>query len=420
MKYRCYLLGIAIAPLTLVAAVCVSGTRQRSPSGPWIAEVVNTSDQPVNGVAVRAAVTDAAGHDFGVMTAFTCPTTIGAHGKAAAELFFATTPENAVVLPLQARVEPLPLTDQIGPLGGFGLVARVVARNADARFALVEVRNDSDQSQAGVQVCATISDPDGHVLEVGYARLFPTVLRPAASATVPIFFNTMPEGVIALFPSTGAPTSGSLILDASQLSWDTTRITGQGSLRVLHAAGQIRNTSGQDLQNMRVVVSLDGAPGVRVESTVGCAPDGGLVAFGGTAPVTVAIPVPDRIADPHIATIGIEAAPATDLGRLRVEDVDYRTYAVNADGLQTIAVSAAVVNDSSSWLIAEACATLRGAGGKVVGAAPFVAGNGNQALAPGERRTASGFTVVLRPVASADVAAPAMRTSQPIPIPGGS
>ena len=131
---------LAVLPL-LVAATCVTQTAQRGPEGPWVADVVNTGNQPVNGVSVAARVVDATGRELGVYSAFACPHVIEPGARGTAEIF-AAWDSSETILPVHADFIP---AGSDGPVAftSAAVTARVMEQHPERRFAIVEIRNDS-------------------------------------------------------------------------------------------------------------------------------------------------------------------------------------------------------------------------------------------------------------------------------------
>ena len=335
-------IAVLMLPLVLLAATCVTSITQRGPGGPWIAVVTNTSDQPINGVAVRARITDSAGRDFGIATAFTCPSTVPAHGSAVGEIFFPDYVRGDIALPLHAEFERVPLTQQFGFAGPATLTARVLDTDRGAGFAVVEVRNGGATPVHDAQICAVLRGPDGVPLEVAYTALFPTQLRPGDLQTLALVFHSMPEGSMDLYPiGSDVCCPGTLLLDPTQVHVETKRITGTGGNRRLNIAASLTNTTGQDITRVRIMAAVAGAPQTRTEASVACGSS--VIGLRAAAPVTVSIPVPEGVIDAEVDILGVEAEPASSQLALPVSDVSFSSFAF-IEGTMAVRVTATVRN----------------------------------------------------------------------------
>ena len=379
---------LAVLPL-LVAATCVTQTAQRGPEGPWVADVVNTGDQPVNGVSVAARVVDATGRELGVYSAFACPHVIEPGARGTAEIFAAW--DTDTVLPLHADFIP---AGSDGPVAftSAAVTARVMEQHPERRFAIVEIRNDSTGAASFVDVCAVLRSADGRPLEVGSSRVFPAVLRPGQSTTVPIFFNAMPPGTIELFPWGAADVGTSSIeLPASEFKVAHSRIARGRDSDALVVSGELRNPSLIDLAQAHLVAYASTSPETRVDVPIGCL---GSVPFETTGAVSFAIPLARNSDGASLVIIGIEAGQASPSYAPPVVDVRFGRLPDQTDGLPTYAVHATVSNASGGWLhLSPSCATLRDAGGDVVGVAPLVPSSSSYSpIPPGQTFELEGVT----------------------------
>src|SRR4030042_4991353 len=68
------LLLLALSPLLLLGATCVTHVEQKGPTGPWIGEVTNTGSDPAIDVRVNGRILDSDGKNWGgIFRAETCP-----------------------------------------------------------------------------------------------------------------------------------------------------------------------------------------------------------------------------------------------------------------------------------------------------------------------------------------------------------
>jgi len=425
---RIRLVLMLIPALALLGATCVTSARQRGPMGPWVGEVVNTGDMPMREVMVTARVQDAAGRDFGIFTVPACPSALLPGQRGSFELFFPTDIALDVTPPLRAEFAPVTSGFAIeyplpSDMTGDGLAARSVGTYPDKRAAMAEVRNDSAVTFSQIKVCATIRTPGGTLAEVGSADLFPSALRPGETATVPVFFNTMPDGVIDVVArGVSGCCSAPLQFDRSEFVIETTRVVTIGGYRSLVVTGEMRNRAGQDLAGLRLAAYLTGSPVTRVSADLGC---GGTVGAGGAAVAEFAIPIDSSEAAPVPAIVGIEAWPWQTGYRIPVSGIASTPLAVPISGLDTVEVTASLHNSTSKWLYyVRACGTLRDRQGHVAGVGPMFQrpSPGYNAIAPippGGTVEVTGSTSVLGDVASTTVDAYGEPQDQgPINMPG--
>jgi len=388
MKWRVRLIALLLPAAVLLAATCVRETRQRGPAGPWVGEVVNYGSEPAPAAYVSATIFDATGMRLGEYQAFTCPGTIPAGGRGTFELFAPGGP--SIALPLRAEFAPIVVQGGSRGETGEGLVTRLVSSNPAKRAAIVEVRNDSTQALGYMEVCGNLRDSAGELLEVGSAQLFPTVLRPGESQTLPIFFNSMPPGDFEFFAQ-GYCCSSSVVLDPSEFQVSSSRITTGPAGRSLVVAGELRNRSGQDLSQLRLLAYVEGAPETRVTAALGC---NGTVGYGETAAATFAIPLDQGQTQPKLVIAGIEGDAVSSKYSVPVSNVKMASLPDQPDGLGTVAVGATLRNSTSKWLAVEyECATVRDRDGNAIGVVPL--------LAPGEG--GYGYPPLIAPGATAEV-----------------
>ncbi|HYM14147.1 MAG TPA: FxLYD domain-containing protein [Dehalococcoidia bacterium] len=405
MMQRIRFIALPLTAAVLLAATCVTETRQRGAAGPWVGEVVNYGREPVSAANVAAEIFDATGAPLGRQYVSTCPRTIAAGGRGTFELF--TGIASGATLPLRAEFAPVVLPGGSGGETGEGLTARLVSADGAKRAAIVEVTNASPQTMGNLQVCGNLRGTAGALLEVGSAPLFPTVLRPGQSQTVPIFFNSIPPGDFEFFAQ-GQCCAPSVIFEPSQFNVSTSRITHGPTGRALVVAGELRNQSGQDLSWVRLVAYVDGAPATRVTAALGC---DGEVGFGQPAAATFAIPLDAAGSQPNLVIAGVEGTPAGSKYSVPASGVTMAPLPDQPDGLGTVAVSATLHNPTSQWVgVERACATVRDGGGNVVGVVPLLAHDGSAygyppLIAPGARVVVAGAGYVVGAAASADVRA---------------
>jgi hypothetical protein len=414
MRTRTRFVLLLVPALTLLGATCVTSTQQRDPAGPWVGEVVNNGPEPMDQVQVVAHIVDASGHDFGTQTAYTCPSNLLPGERGAFELFFQNYDGTSPTLPLHADISPVTLGNTVfypppGDTTGEGLTTQIVGTYPAKRVAVAEIRNESPDTYSHVEVCATLRTPGGALAEVGSARLFPSVLRPGATGTVTVFFNSMPEGHIDVNArgATGCCVSP-LLFDPAEFQVSATRVTHGVGGRMLVLAGEMRNRAGQDLRDLQLGAYAEGAPETRVIVDLGC---NGAVGTGDVAAAAFAIPLDSPASRPVPVVLGIEATSSSNaLYRVPASGVAIARLPDQSDGLGTVAVGAKLQNPTSKWLsFIRACATVRDRRGHAIGVAPLLAADSAfpylQWIAPGATVGVSGVAFVLDEAASAEVQA---------------
>lgn len=351
--------------VVLLASTCVTDVRQRGPGGPWTIDVLNNGDAPVTGF-VFATVFDATGRELAFGTVRTCPGIIPPHGVGAAEASLRRSFVPAPVHPFRATFRSVSGTVPTNRQTSDGLQTRVVEWHADQRFVMLDVTNASTMPLSEVTVCATLRGPNHELREVGNTPLFPTTLRPGETQSVPIYFNTVTTDNIEVFASGSLECCDTTRLDDSSFAAGTVSVLDTGLGRVLRVAGEVTNSSGQDLTGVRVVGYLDGAPETRIEGVVACGT--GVVGRSGKMPVMFDAPIPGNIARPRFIVSGIEGRVSEPLSPLPVANVILKPLGSLDDGIFVSGVQATISNPTASQVgIRGACTTLRDSTGAVVG-----------------------------------------------------
>ena len=431
MRARIRLFVLFATALPLLAATCVTSTHQRGPVGPWVGEVVNTGDLPMREVAVTARVTDAGGRTLDGFTVYTCPSFLMPGERAAFELFFPTDAYLDMTLPLRAEFSPAASGYPVDPnfpmpddSTGEGLVARSLGTYPDKRAALIEVRNQSTATFSQLKVCATLRTPSGTLAEVASADAFPSMLRPGETVTVPVFFNSMPDGVVeAIARGSTICCIAPLSFDSSEFEIQKTRVVTSGGERKLIVTGEMRNHAGQDIGWIRLGAYAEGSPVTRVTPELAC---GGKVRSGDSAAALFAIPLDGGVSSPVPVITGIEAtAYGTSRSALVVSAVAINKLAAPIDGLEAVTVTTTLQNPTSKWIYGTtACATIRDHEGGVVGVAPLLEPPAYgystiSTISPGGSTTVTGVIFVVAEAASATVAAYGdLQDQGPINMPG--
>ncbi len=194
------------APLLLTAATCVGAVRQAAPDGPWIGEVTNTGDQPVQGVAVPVEVYYDAGElalargDAGV-----CPSVLLPGERGAFEF---TTDDAAIPAsagpPFDAQFPPVARESAgYGTRRSEGLHAVEVERSEDGRTVTVDIVNNGQLTLRDVQACAVARNGDVSVASVAAGAVVTRrdPLAPGTKMTFRFEFSAAFDGRVHVFPS---------------------------------------------------------------------------------------------------------------------------------------------------------------------------------------------------------------------------
>ncbi|MEX2245696.1 MAG: FxLYD domain-containing protein [Dehalococcoidia bacterium] len=391
-------MALLIAPMLLIAATCVTDTRQRGPAGPWVGEVVNHGSEPMNVVRVEGSIVDATG--LVIDTAVpVCPATLLPGERGSFEIFA----PDGVTPPLRAEiisaVSGWPGDPQ---LIGDGLTMHVIDQDPVRRFALVELQNLSASTYQYVTVCGNLRSPSGALLEVGSADIYPAPMKPGETRTLPIFFNTMPAGTLEFF-ARGAPycCSGLVTLDPAIVRVNATRVVDTPNGRLLEAVGELDNRTGIDLGGVTLQAALRASPADRSSQTlIGCQ---GVVAAGERAPVSFSIPLPPAATAHDVDIVGVQAVTNTSaIYRPVVSDIR-RTAGE---------VSATLANPTSSWLATIGiCFNLLDHDGRIIGTVDDPQAHH---LAPYSTVRVSARVSAFGAVSSVDVTAYATTTTAPI------
>jgi hypothetical protein len=390
---------IALSPLLLLGATCVTSVEQRGPAGPWVGEVVNTSPDTAQYVTVWAEILDPTGNSVTSVSVLACPPTLLPGERGTFEILFPidmpSETQRRMALPLQARVQVI--SDSVPELhfSREGLSVRVLEKDEEHRLVLAEVRNDSPNTYNDVLICANLRTPTGKLAEVGKARLFPSVLQPGEARAVPISFNSLPQGVFEFYPDGGIYDGGEVILDPSLFHATATRVIDDPGDRRIQVVGEVNNSTGRDLNRVKLQAYIADSPVVRVEAKIGC---GGAVALGSTAPVAFTLPL-ETADHPSVVIAGIEGDEYRGLLSIPTRDVSKQPVR----GSQSVRVAATLVNQTDSWIeIDGICLNLRDRTGKLVGTLSPQQGG---ILGPGATMTVSGEVADLGGAASAEAIA---------------
>jgi len=404
---------LALSPLLLLGATCVTSVEQRGPEGPWVGEVVNTGPDPVNNVQVEAEILDAAGNQVNWLAASTCPSSLLPGERGTFELFLPTYAGRQLMLPLRAVVHPIPWSSTGPGLPSEGLSVRVLEKDTARRYVLAKVRNDSAHTYREVSVCGNLRTPAGGLAEVGSAVPFPPVLRPGETRIFPMFFNSMPPGDFEFFAQANRYCCGAeIVIDPALFRISATRIIDGPDGRQVRVVGEMDNPTGQDLSGVVLQAYVAGSPAARVEAPVGC---GSNIGFASTGPATFALSL-ERGADPSVVIAGIMGFGGwQDFYAIPVSKVSMHGVA----GSQSTRVSATLTNPTVDWIgVGGICLNLRDKDGDLVGTNSIGIFSTSQSglIEPGGSMVISGEVEGLERAESAEVIAYGQASTEPLPI----
>lgn len=365
---------MALPALALLAATCVGETRQRGPTGPWVGEVTNFDNVEARDVTVNAHLFDADGNELAHGIVPTCPYVLlpGEHGTF--EYFYDGFGAPSPKLPLSVRFA-VGYVRYGKDFKTDGLTVREIRRDVARRFALVELRNNSPMPYYAVEVCANLRSAGGVLMEVGHATPLPSTLQPGDTRTFPIFFNSMPDGVLDVHAG-GASGCCPIVkaLDPGLFHVTATKLIDDGERRVLRVVGEWHNPTGQALGSAVATAEIAGSPADRIDATnVGCGDEsvGGDVGPDGSAAAEFDISVDRSVPRPMTPVItGLQATEKSPMAPPTVE-VTANASSVTpttVDGETWLRVTATLRNSTDQWLhVGGECFNVRDGGGRLVG-----------------------------------------------------
>jgi hypothetical protein len=420
--------GVLLAPLLFMSAVCVTDVRQKGDTGPWVGEVTNYGSDTLSYGDVNSSVLDAGGNTVTYVQSQTCPTVLLPGASAAFELFIqpgTLAPSyvlNPPALPLRLADGPLVNLSPIPPdqlqyaRTQDGLATRVIRTDPTHRFALIEVRNIGPFSYQQLAVCVTIRGSRSALAAVGTALVTPDTLRQGEARTIPVFFNAMPEGDIQVFAE-GMRFAGSILTidPTTAVSISTRAIVNRADGPHLEIVGEIANTTGQDLSSFGLTAHLDDAWSERINGAVlGC---DGSMGRGDRTPFMISIPVESTRLNRRLSVEGISAYEG-GLYKLPVSSVLLGSVSKQPDGPDVRTVTATLTNDTSAWIeVTGVCFGVRDDRGTLVGSGYMAPDYPARFIAPGATLRVRGQAEQLRTSHSADVIAYGQPMLQPPPTP---
>jgi hypothetical protein len=367
---------LVLSPLLLLGATCVTKVEQKGPKGPWVGEVTNTGSDPEVDVRVEGWWVDSDGGDRrGMFRAETCPFDLLPGQKG----YFITDPiefsgDPTAFLPLKLTSVDT-FSCQSRPLTT-GLAFRVIDKSREHNSALVEMRNDSQNTYFDVNVCGLLLNRSGEVQEMAKSSPFPAAsFKPGGKVVFPITFSTPIDGPMQFAAKSVFETRQNVFLDSWHFDLSASRVVRTEQGRELQVVGEIRNDSTVDLDSARYEFYLKSSPTVRASGSVGSyaylgtlAEESrswgtGLIPAGQKAPVVFSLPLDEDDSThvefagvtAHVASVRASRIPATDVTSRRVES-------------DVVHVKATLTNPFNAPMEFFYCFELRGARGQLVGA----------------------------------------------------
>lgn len=415
-------------PLLLVSATCITDVRRHGATGPWVGEITNYGNDTIASVYVNGRIEDATRRTVTYVQAYACPSQLAPGERATFEVFpqdiYTPDGQPPPVAPFEFVPDPgiqgYPVDtqspgDPYSAFTGEGLTTKLVSKDPVRRFALVEMTNESPFTYQNIVVCANLRTPSGTLAEVGSTNFLPGMLRPGATKTFPIFFNSMPEGTVEFFPrGVNYCCASSVTLKAGTFSVTATRVVDNGT--ALRVVGEMRNDTGLDLVGATVSAHVDGSWADRIDQqTLAC---NGWVPDGAAAPVAFTLPLAPGTRSPTVAIEDIAAYQGGSIYAPPVTGVTAVGGPRSTSGLATKRVSATISNPTTAWIALEGvCLSLRDARGRLVGTAASIDNlpYNDRYLAPGAHLRVTADVEELDRSTTAEAAAYGQPTYPPAP-----
>jgi len=375
---------LALSPLLLLGATCVTHVEQKGPTGPWIGEVTNFGSDPEIDVRVNGRILDSDGKNWGgIFRAETCPFDLlpGQKGYFTAYLDSQGIPPS--VLENLPTPPPLALTSfdtySCGsrPLTT-GLAFRVIDIFPEHNSALVEMRNDSQNTYFDVDVCGLLLNRSREVQEIAKSSPFPAAsFKPGDTVVFPITFSAPIDGPMQFAAKSAFETYQNVFLDSWHFELSASRVVQTEQGRELQVVGEIRNDSKVDLDSAWYEFYLESSPTVRASGWVGSYgyrrpgqkrgdPRGtGFIPAGKKAPVVFSLPL-DEDDSAHVEFAGVTAHIASvNASRVAATNVSSEGWS----DPDLVHVTGTLTNPFDTDMDLFLCFELRGTRGQLVGSA---------------------------------------------------
>jgi len=368
------ILPLLLLPALFLGATCVTRVDQQGPTGPWIGEVVNTGDTLQPDVHVYGWFQDADGRWVGGLYAETCPFDLLPEQRG---YFFrpAADSQADLVLPFSLAEDESYSCQQHSLTTGMHL--RIISMSDDHKSALVEARNDSQNTYYDLGACGVSFAPSGEAEDVAKNPDLPTrILRPGDRVQFSLNFHSPVTGHVDLAVKSAFGTYDT-VLDSSHFEVTSSKVVQTNSGPQLQVVGEVRNDLPVDLVNAQFEAYLESSPSTRVSGWIGpfdyagWGPNqgqvmgDGFIPADGKAPFAFSIPLPpNERGSPSVRFAGVVASRSNDTEvPLLVTDVSSQQSAPGS-----LIITATVRNPSAGTLYLDSmCFEARGAAGELVG-----------------------------------------------------
>lgn len=384
---KCRRFWIAVLPLVLVAATCVSRVEQRSPAGPWVGEVWNLSQERATHVSVSGRVVDADGRPVpgGDLEFMTCPESIPPGGRA---WFVMWGPDIPAGYRLPFRLADVRTRAEVFGETGYredGLSVSILARDIATNRVVVEMTNGSPFSYQRPVVCALASSPDGAPVSMGVGSPVLYNLGPGEKRRFTVNVSPGPlTNQIDLVAQAIRPLRPEGTIDPELFRIVAIRVREWQGRRYAYALGELENPGLTYLDGVNLAAHVEEDPWAISEAEVGCE---GRIGPGERGPALIAFELKTKVSRPTVVIEGINAWPGGPPVELVVSGLRWREGPVGDFGLPRVWVDFRVANPTDEWIeLPSACVYLRDAQGRIagvaiVGADPYLGPRESVALA---------------------------------------
>lgn len=368
-------LPLLLLPALSLGATCVTRVDQKGPAGPWVGEVVNTGDTLQPDVHVYGWFQDADGRWVGGLYAETCPFDLLPEQRG---YFFGPAADSQadLVLPFSLAEDESYSCQQHSLTTGVHL--RIISMSDDHKSALVEARNDSQNTYYDLGACGVSFAPSGEAEDVAKNPELPSrILRPGDRVQFSLNFHSPVTGHVDLAVKSAFGTYDT-VLDSSHFEVTSSKVIQTDSGPQLQVVGEVRNDLPVDLDAARFEAFRQSSPDVRAWGSVGSFgypsdvyPGNyakneflgtGFVPANGKAPFVFSLPL-----GPHDSTsvefAGLVASKSSSAAvPVAITDVSGRQFP------DFVEFDATVTNPFDNTLQLFYCIDLRDSGGKLKGA----------------------------------------------------
>jgi hypothetical protein len=364
------LLPMLLLPALFLGDTCITKVYQKGPFGPWLGEVVNTSDILQPDVHVFGTVYDSNGQWTDNFYAETCPFDLSPGEKGYFTKDFQTLPAYPNPAPPLHADSLESYTCQAHSLTT-DVNLRIVSMSDDHKSALVEARNDSQNTYLDLGLCGVSFTPSGEAQDVVINSELPSrILRPGDKVQFPLGFNTPVTGQVDLAVKSSYGTYN-IVLDSAHFKVTTSKVIQTDSGRQLQVVGEVSNDSRVDLDDARFEAFLESSPNVRASGRVGSYgyasdqaknefPGTGFVPANGKAPFRFSLPLGPHDST-HVEFAGLVANRSSSVA-VSVTPANISSRQLDSN---TVEYSATLTNPFDKSLELFYCWEFRGSNGRL-------------------------------------------------------